>query len=226
MKLKFNIKIYIILLIIFYIYLTICIYKYFCCNEKKENFIGFLELLSYSTKMDTKTYVTTKMDTKTDTNTDIKTNNKKIKKYIYISKTNNNSTIKYYFYNKNNEIYLITILNYSNKIVIKDTLNNIIGNYINKIYNKITIKVDFYTNNIILEYYNKFHSIKLELEDDDKVFYINKKNNNNYSIKLYTLNIGNIIYDNNNDIYKIIVIEDYKIYLNLFGIGFIMLLHY
>ena len=74
MKIKFNIKIYIILLIIFYIYLTICIYKYFCCNEKKENFIGFLELLSYSTKMDTKT--DTKTDAKTDAKTDTKTNNK------------------------------------------------------------------------------------------------------------------------------------------------------
>ena len=222
---KMNIKLYIILLIIVYIYLIICIYQYFCCNKKRENFIGFLDLISHSSK----TLSETVTQTEANNEVNIKINNKKVKKYIYISKMNYNSTIKYYFHNKNNEIYLITILdtkNDLNKIIIKDTLNNIIGKYVNKIYNKITLKVDFYSDNIIIEYYNKFYSMKLELEDDDKIFYINKKNNNNYNIKLYTLNIGNIIYDNNNDIYKIIVIEDYKIYLNMFGIGFIMLMHY
>ena len=82
-----------------------------------------------------------------------------------------------------------------------------------------------YKSNIIIEYYDKFNSIKIYLENDDKIFHINKKNNN-YIIKLYTLNIGSIIYDEYNDIYKIIVLEDYKTYLNLFGIGIIMLLHY
>jgi hypothetical protein len=38
------------------------------------------------------------------------------------------------------------------------------------------------------------------------------------------LNIGNVIYENN--IYKVEVIEDYKIYLNIFGLGIILLLHY
>ena len=63
------------------------------------------------------------------------------------------------------------------------------------------------------------------MENDDKIFHISK-NNKNYIIKLYTLNIGSIIYDEYNNIYKIIVLEDYKTYLNLFGIGIIMLLHY
>jgi len=229
-----NIKLYIVLLLIFYIYLTICIYTFFCCNKKKENFIGFLEMVSSITKTnigkekDNKDYIE---DIKI--NNEIITNNqKKIKKYIYISKINyNSSIIKYNFYNKDNEVYLNTIINSDNNtkntntILIKDTSNNIIGKDINKRHNKITLNFNMYKSNIIIEYYNKFNSIKIYLENDDKIFHINKKNNN-YIIKLYTLNIGSIIYDEHNNIYKIIVLEDYKTYLNLFGIGIIMLLHY
>jgi hypothetical protein len=235
-----NIKVYIVLLLIFYIILTICIYRFFCCNnKKKENFIGFLEMVSSITETNIK-----KDDD--DFDEDIKNNNKivkndevnldttnkKIKKYIYISKINyNSSIIKYNFYNKDNEVYLNTTINNDNNtnntntILIKDISNNIIGKDINKRHNKITLNFNMYKSNIIIEYYNKFNSIKIYLENDDKFFHINKKNNN-YTINLYTLNIGSIIYDEYNNIYKIIVLEDYKTYLNLFGIGIIMLLHY
>lgn len=223
-----NIKIYIVLLLIFYIILIICIYRFFCCN-KKENFIGFLEMVSSITETNIEKDNIGDIKNNEIVNNDIylNTTNKKIKKYIYISKINyNSSIIKYNFYNKDNEVYLNTIINNdnTNKILIKDISNNIIGKDINKRHNKITLNFNMYRSNIIIEYYNKFNSIKIYLENDDKIFHINKKNNN-YIIKLYTLNIGSIIYDEYN-IYKIIVLEDYKTYLNLFGIGIIMLLHY
>jgi hypothetical protein len=232
-----NIKIYIVLLLIFYIFLTICIYRFFCCNNKrKENFVGFLDFVSSITETNTekkdKNIINEEDIIKMENTTLISNeiiNKKKIKKYIYISKINYNSNIiKYNFYNKENDQYLNTIINNDinlNKILIKDVSNNIIGKDINKIHNKIIINLNIYKNNIIIEYYNKFNSIKIYLEDDDKIFYINKKNDN-YIISLYTLKIGSIIYDENNNIYKIIVLEDYKTYLNLFGIGIIMLLHY
>jgi len=228
-----NIKLYVVLLLIFYIYLTICIYTFFCCNnKKKENFIGFLEMVSSITEKDNNIINKDTEDIKN--NNEIVTINenttiKKVKKYIYISKINYNlSIIKYNFYNKDDEVYLNTTINNDNnlnKILIKDVSNNIIGKDINKRHNKITLNFNMYKSNIIIEYYNKFNSIKIYLENDDKIFHINKKNNN-YIIKLYTLNIGSIIYDEYNNIYKIIVLEDYKTYLNLFGLGIIMLLHY
>ena len=221
-----NIKIYIVLLLVLYIYLTMCIYSTFCCN-KKENFIGFLEMVSAITENTIEN--TSEEDTIKDTIKEIivEKENKKIKKYIYISKINYNSNIiKYNFYNKENDKYLNVLINNNlNNIIIKDNSNKVIGKDVNSIHNKITINFNIYKSNIIIEYYNNFNSLKIYLEDDDKFFYIEKKNNK-YIINLYTLNIGTIIYDEYNNIYKIIVLEDYKKYLNLFGIGIIMLLNY
>ena len=109
-----NIKLYIILLLIFYIFLTICIYRFFCCNnKKKENFIGFLEMVSSITETNTekeKDIIENTEDIKVD-NEIITNNQKKLKKYIYISKINyNSSIIKYNFYNKDDDLYLYTTI--------------------------------------------------------------------------------------------------------------------
>jgi hypothetical protein len=95
-----------------------------------------------------------------------------------------------------------------------------IGNKINEHYNKITFSLVLYKKNIILEYYDNYNIIKIYLEDDDKIFTI--KNNEIY---LYEMKIGKINYNNETSYYKIIVYEEYKTYLSIFGIGLTMTLH-
>jgi hypothetical protein len=211
-----NIKLYIILLLIFYIYFILLVYKFFCCNNKKENFIGFLEMISSKNNFDNISNDNNNISNDNnnisndnipfDNNPkEIKKNNNKIKKYIYISNVyNDKSIIKYNFYNKDDDLYLKTMIYDDinlNKILIKDNLNNIIGKDINKKHNNIIINFNLYNSNIIIEYYNKFKSIKIYLENDDKIFHINE-NNKNYKINLFTLNIGYINYDQNNNLYK------------------------
>ena len=238
-----NLKLYIIILIIIYIYLTISIYSFFCCNNK-EHFTGLLDLftdnnniISNKPNQDVFSYFSTPENNRKLTLNDpvyyekieeIK-KPKKQKKYIYISKVNyNSSIIKYNIYNKNNNKYLNIFVyndnNNINKILIRNISNDIIGKNKNNIHNKITINCNLFDNDIILQYYNKYQSIKIYLENDDKIFYINKNIDNNFTIDLYSLNIGKTIYKD--DMYKIIVIEDYKKYLNLFAIGIILLIHF
>jgi hypothetical protein len=206
----------------------IILYVYFYKKYKtKEDFIGILEILKeYNDRLgpsrneeaieqvnNTKIY---KEDNAKQVN--IKEESKQEKRYIYIELTDNPT--KYRFYDKNYNNYTNLYIDQQN-IKLYDPTNNIIGKLISEIYNKFTLNIDYYNkNNIHIDFYNNFNDVKLYIDDDDKYFYI-KSNDDDYSIFLFNKNIGKIYYDNS--YYKIIVYEDYKHYLNLFGIGLILL---
>ena len=213
------------LLLLYFLLLTLIVKYTFITKETKENFTQFLELINY--------YTSTNKDNNNNSiilneeHIDKKSINsisepKKIK-YIYIGKNNTN---KYNFYNKDYKIYIYLIYsekNYQKNIFIKDYKNNNIGELINEKYNKIVLNAIIYNNNINIEYLDNFNSVKLYLDNDDKIFFL-KKNENDYFIYLYSMKIGKIIYDEKKDLYKIMVYKEYKDYLNLFGFGLIFLL--
>jgi len=227
-----SLKVLTIILIILYILLGIYLLKRIknSDNDKKNNniekFVGILEILSDI--VDSKEKIE-----KTNNNIELPKENEKIieqepskieTKFIYISQIQNNDTLfKYNFYDKDYSIYMVlyeSIKNYEKNILIKDSKNNMIGNKINEHYNKIIFSLDLYKKNIVLEYYDNYNIIKIYLEDDDKIFTI--KNNEIY---LYEMKIGQINYNNKTSYYKIIVYEEYKTYLSIFGIGLTMTLH-
>ena len=205
-----NIKVLSVFLIILYIILVIYIINY----KEREHFIDIIDIFSKISS----------------TPNDKRSNMKLLKiappkskiKYIFIEKNN----VYYYFYNKNLNEYMSLKYNINNSIknmMITDLKNENIGYIKNEIYNKIIISLNIYENNdIIIEYLNNFKEIKIYLEDDDKVFKITKEDNI-YIIYLFNKKIGKIKKDNK--LYKIMVYEEYKIYLNLFGIGIIILLN-
>jgi hypothetical protein len=233
-----------IILLILYILLFLYIYKNI--YYKVENFTGILETIS--NLIDNKDIILNK------NNIENKIENKKNEiyakeykktKYIYLSNfliknTKDKNTLdiknientkekftKYYLYNKNNENYMKIIgkiNDYDKKIEIKDINNNIIGEFLNEKYTIIKFNLNFYKNNIInIEYKNNYQSVKIYLDDDDKIFYIIYKKNKYYIYLFNNLEIGIINQDQN--IYKIIVYEEYKIYLNLFALGLIILFY-
>ena len=226
-----SLKILTIILIILYILLAVYLLKRIKNNDndKKNNrietFVGILEILSDI--VDSKEQKVEEKNNSTELSELAKDNEqppKKETKFIYISQVQNNDTLfKYNFYDKDYSTYMVlyeSIKNYEKNILIKDSKNNMIGNKINEHYNKITFSLELYKKNIILEYYDNYNYIKIYLENDDKIFTI--KNNEIY---LYEMKIGKINYNNENSYYKIIVYEEYKTYLNIFGIGFAMTLH-
>lgn len=225
-----NIKLFIILLLICYI--IVIIYLYIHRNyQNKEDFIGILDILTQyndSLKMESLQNVNSILtdESANEPISEQKVNSnlysKPATRYIYISETNDPS--KYRFYDKNFNNYANLYIDQKN-IKLYDINNNIIGKLINEIYNKFTLNIDYYNkNNIHIEFYNNFKELKLYIDDDDKYFYVKsiKSINDIYTIFLFNKNIGKIYYDNSN--YKIIVYEDYRNYLNLFGIGFILFL--
>jgi len=230
-----SIKILTIILIILYILLTIYLLKRiknndnYIKNNSIENFVGILEILS-DVVHDKKKVKEQNNDTElklSELEKSSKDNEeppKRETKFIYISQNQNNDTLfKYNFYDKDYSKYMVlyeNIKNYEKNILIKDSKNNIIGNKINEHYNKITFSLELYKKNIVLEYYDNYNYIKIYLEDDDKIFTIR-----NNQIYLYDMKIGKINYNNENSYYKIIVYEEYKTYLNIFGIGLTMTLH-
>jgi len=223
-----SLKILTIILIILYILLAIYLLKRIKSNDNNkknnniENFVGILEILS--------DIVNSKEQKVEEQNNNLvlEKNNedlpKKETKFIYISQIQNNDALfKYNFYDKAYSKYMVlyeNIKNYEKNILIKDSKNNIIGNKINEHYNKITFSLVLYKENIILEYYDNYNYIKIYLEHDDKIFTIR-----NNQIYLYDMKIGKINYNNKTSYYKIIVYEEYKTYLNIFGIGLTMTLH-
>jgi hypothetical protein len=229
-----SLKILTIILIILYILLAIYLLKRIKNNDndKKNNriekFVGILEILSDI--VDSKEQKVEEQNNSTELSklTELSKNNeeppKRETKFIYISQVQNNDTLfKYNFYDKDYSTYMVlyeSIKDYEKKILIKDSKNNIIGNKINEHYNKITFSLELYKKNIILEYYDNYNYIKIYLEDDDKIFTIR-----NNQIYLYDMKIGKINYNNETSYYKIIVYEEYKTYLNIFGIGLTMTLH-
>lgn len=224
-------KIFCLLLLILYILLGIYLFKNIkndLNNDSKiEGFIGILDVLSDSINFKNN-----------PENNEKKINNvepvvktveilepvveKKLTKFIYLEEYyGNDKLFKYNFYDKNNLNYMVLYENvedYKKNILIKDNKNNILGKNINEHYNKIIFTLELYNSNIILEYYDNYNYIKIYLENDDKIFMI--RNNNIYC---YQMLIGKINYKEGK--YKIIVYDEYKTYLNIFGIGYAMILH-
>jgi len=153
-------------------------------------------------------------------------------KYIYLSNELSDEVIdkfiKYYLYDKNNDFYMKIIGNlydYDKNIEIKDIKNRLIGSLISEKYTTLKFKLDFYKNNIInIEYKDNYKSVKIYLDDDDKIFYIIFKNNKYFVYLFNNIEIGIIKKDIDKNIYKIIVYEEYKLYLNLIALGLITLL--
>lgn len=240
MKFKMNLKLLCIFLIILYILFIISIIKY----KNTEKFTNILELLNTSLENNKKHQypITVYEDNNDISNISDKSKNiiKKNIKYIYLLKIKNNS---YIFYNKNLKQYMTATTNYNqkiNNILFKDLKNKIVGNLISEKYNNLVIYLKFYNKNSNFEYLKDFKEIKFYLDNDDKYFFIkkdtknkdtytkynsnNSNNSNNYMIYLFNLLIGKIIYNNDKKIYKIMCYQEYKTYLNLFGIGLIFLI--
>lgn len=165
------------------------------------------------------------------TNTEIKGNEKKKLRYIYIvnsnEEINKTNVYKYSFYNKDYKRYLKLYgqyKNYKKYVILKDFEDSIIGNFQESRYNIDVIKTGLYDDNMTFEYTNNYHSVRCYIANDENLFTI-KMEKGNYLIYLYALNIGKIKYNEEKKIYSVIVFEEYKIYLNLIAIGFIMLLN-
>jgi hypothetical protein len=239
-----NIKIFIIILLVSYIILTILIYKFFCkkCNSI-ENFIGVSNLLltfvgnnninneienNYS-KINENNIKTSNIDEKNIKNEKNEIN----KKFIYIIDNESQyGNFKYRFYNKemNNYMNLYGRLGAIKELKLLDLENNVIGNLLSEKYNKYILNSELYGDkNINIEFYNNFKELKIYLDNSDKIFFI-KNINNTYLIYLYSKFIGKIYFEKNGkknkyNKYKISVYEEYKNYLNLFGIGFILIIN-
>jgi hypothetical protein len=106
----------------------------------------------------------------------------------------------------------------NNKFLLLDYENKIIGKVLSEKYNKYIIETTIYPQTPLhIELYNNYENVKMQKESSNDVFYI-KKN----KIYLHALHIGKINEDNTNNSIKIIVYKEYKIYLNLFAIGYII----
>lgn len=203
-----------------------------------ENFTGFLDQLSKLTDP-THKLVQNKVEIyKPNTEDEEKKQNiflKKETKYIYIIQTKLAKSIypgdfKYLFYNKDKNNYMILTGNFKNKNEIKvfDINNNVIGGLLYERYNNFIFYLKLLSNednnkNINIEFFNNYKNAKIYLDNDDKEFYINKDKINKtlYDIFLFkNKKIGKI----NGG--KIIVYEDYKIYLNIFGLAYILFENY
>jgi hypothetical protein len=145
-------------------------------------------------------------------------------KYIYFSlKSLENYPIKYKFYDKKYNNYMTLYINDSD-IQIYDIDNNIIGKKINNKYNKYIFTLNMFNNkNINFEIYNYYNDVKIYLDNSDKYFYVKYVNSDKYNIYLFSKKIGKIIYKDDIKSYKVIILEDYKIYINLFAIAFILI---
>jgi hypothetical protein len=142
-------------------------------------------------------------------------------RFIYLEKIDTNANgnkkrkVSYIFYNKSYNKYMTLHATNLKDIVVKDVDSNYVGKYVKEKHNKFNFELVFYKDNIInVQFLDNYKSVRLFLEDDDKVFTI--KNNNIY---LFTKKIGQINEDGSK--YKIIVYQEYKEYLNLFALGFI-----
>ena len=216
--------------------LLIIIIIYIKLNKRtfNENFTGFLDQLSKITDpthkiIQNKVEIYKPEEKKKDIST------KKETKYIYIIQTKLAKSIypgdfKYSFYNKDRNNYMILTGNLKNKNEIKlfDINNNVIGGLLYERYNNFIFYLKLLSNednnkNINIEFFNNYKNAKIYLDNDDKEFYINKDKSNKtvYDIFLFkNKKIGKI----NGG--KIIVYEDYKIYLNAFGLAYILFENY
>jgi hypothetical protein len=230
---------FIILIILLFIIILILFINYYLYNNNIENFLsiedGIINLFNpnYLDNNDIILYKEPENESKNKNNTDI-ISNKKETKFIYVLKVNNinKNNFKYLFYDKNSKNYLSLTGNLEDKkeINLYNIKNDIMGKLLYIEYNKYIFKLDIYNDkNIYIDFYNDYNEIKIYMDDDDKYFYIKKNlnskfNENNYNkikeynIFVYSKKIGKIDFN-----HKIIVYNDYKDYLNIFGIGYIIL---
>ena len=221
-----------ILLIIIIIYIKI--------NKRtfNENFTGFLDKLSKITDP-THKLVQNKVEiykpNPEDEGNKKNIISKKEIKYIYIIQTKLLKTIypgdfKYSFYNKDRNNYMILTGNLKNKNEIKvfDINNNVIGGLLYERYNNFIFYLKLLSNednnkNINIEFFNNYKNAKIYLDNDDKEFYINKDKLNKTVYEIFLFKNKKIGKINGG---KIIVYEDYKIYLNAFGLAYILFENY
>ena len=139
--------------------------------------------------------------------------------YIYLKITSKPESFYVKFYNKkyNNYMNLKWNLN-NNKFLLLDHENKIIGKVLSEIYNKYIIETTIYPQTQLhIELYNNYENVKMNKESSNDIFYI-KKN----KIYLHALHIGKINEDLSNNPIKIIVYKEYKEYLNLFALAYII----
>jgi hypothetical protein len=204
---------FIFIFIIFYI-----LNKYL--NNVHESFINILDIMDNLVDKNIENNYLTKSSSNNIINND--SFDKKLIKYIYIQKKD----INYYFLNKNKQVYMKFIIYKNNNDYIYKIQNynhQSIGKFLNKYYNDLLFEINMYSQPIHFEFINNFNNIKIYLENSSNVFYV-KKINNKYLIYYFELHIGNIHIIN--DLYKITTLDEYKKYINLFGIGYILLLNY
>lgn len=233
----------VILLLILYIFLIIYIFKihFYYKIFNKEHFItiedSIANVINPNTKNNSNILNNNYKNNTSNENNENKNlqiqQKKEVKniKFIYLlSQKINNTNNKYIFYDKNNKFYMYASYFDDNnipKILFTDIKNNNIGDLIYVENNKFIFSLNFYKNkNLNIDFFNEYKEAKIYLDDDDKFFYIKTKNNSNiknnlnnteYEIFLFSKKIG--IIDKNN---KIMVYEEYKEYLNTFGIALII----
>jgi len=226
------------LTIILLFILLIIIIIYIKVNKRNfnENYTGFLDQFS---KITDPTYTIPKNKVQLyKSEDDVKKKDIPVKKeikHIYIIQTKLVKSVypgdfKYLFYNKNKNNYMILTGNLKNKNEIKlfDIKDNIIGGLLYERYNNFIfylklLSTEDNNKNINIEFFNNYKNAKIYLDNDDKEFYINKDKSNKtlYNIFLFrNKKIGKI----NGG--KIMVYEDYKIYLNAFGLAYILFENY
>jgi len=150
------------------------------------------------------------------------------KQIINISKRKENKSIyvisydnkKYIFYNNNQKPYMYVVYNNVSNIDVYNNENKFIGKSIFNEYNKFNFRLEENeTNTIHIDFYNNYNNAKIYLDNDNKYFYIKKDDNNQYSIYVFDKLIGKIILSKN----KIVVYDEFKIYLNIFGITYVLI---
>ena len=221
------------LILLLILLIIIIIYIKFYKRVFNENFTDFLDQLSKITDpshkiVQNKTEIYKQEEEKKDIP-------KKEIKYIYIIQTKLTKSIypgdfKYLFYNKDRNNYMILTGNLKNKNEIKlfDINNNIIGGLLYERYNNFIFYLKLLSNednnkNINIEFFNNYKNAKIYLDNDDKEFYINKDKSNKTLYEIFLFKNKKIGKINNG---KIMVYDDYKIYLNAFGLAYILFENY
>jgi len=234
MIIKKKYYILIIVFILFFILVVNLFYRKYYVYDR-ENFIGFLELLNYSGNTPRKQIVIEYDKKEKEIK---KESQKKIEKYIYIIDNNNkdnknkkNSNLEYIFLNKNNQQYMKFEgeLNLKNiEFTLKNNNNKPIGKLDKMLHNKFVVSLSMYSDNINIEFHNNYFNALCYIQGIDNVFYmkyLNKKKDSDDILHIfvdsYKLKIGSI--HKENEKWKIKVKDEYKTYLNMFGISFICL---
>ena len=231
-------KVLSVLLLILYIIVFIYLLSLF--KERRENFIGFLDLLNFGNVK----HIIKKPEHKNEhkNEKEKEREEKEIRKkeheekYIYIlPKILNNNNIQYFFYNKDNERYMILDGEFSLKKIFfdfKDNKNRSVGKLDKMYHNKFTISLSAYSQPMNIEFHNNYFNATCYIENDNHLFYVKylnknlkkKKNDSGTAhifLNSYKLKIGDV--HKENDKFKIKTENEYKNYLNLFAITYICL---